>query len=155
MCVYNKRLHMHSFNKDISHVLWCEFCVIVTQESFTPHFCGYFAACNIVHSVWYWILGVWYTHLQISLEKTGDDYIELSPTSFMQPRSSFPFPLRVFCLIQTLPMLKNLKRFLNSSKPCHVGSHWIALAEYSQMSTHMPGFQSFSVFFCIILYWPN
>ena len=30
-----------------------------------------------------------------------------------------------------------------SSKPCHVGIHWIALAEYSQMSTHMPGFLSF------------
>ena len=28
------------------------------------------------------------------------------------------------------------------SKPCHVGIHWIALAEYSQMSTHLPGFQS-------------
>ena len=25
--------------------------------------------------------------------------------------------------------------------PCHVGIHWIALAEYSQMSTHVPGFQ--------------
>ena len=29
------------------------------------------------------------------------------------------------------------------SKPCHVGIHWIALAEYSQMSTHVPGFQPF------------
>ena len=33
------------------------------------------------------------------------------------------------------------------SKSCHVGIHWIALAENSQMSTHMPGFQSFSDFF--------
>ena len=31
----------------------------------------------------------------------------------------------------------------NPSKPCHVGIHWIALTEYSQMSTHMPGFQLF------------
>ena len=29
------------------------------------------------------------------------------------------------------------------SKPCHVGIHWIVLTEYSQMSTHLPGFQSF------------
>ena len=28
----------------------------------------------------------------------------------------------------------------------HLGIHWIALAEYSQMSTHMPGFRSFSGF---------
>ena len=31
-----------------------------------------------------------------------------------------------------------------TSKPCHVDIHWIALAEYSQMSTHVLGFQSFS-----------
>ena len=38
------------------------------------------------------------------------------------------------------------------SKPCHVGIHWIDLAKYSQMSTHMPGFQWFLrifVLFCI------
>ena len=35
------------------------------------------------------------------------------------------------------------KDFWKLSKPCHVGIHWIALLEYSQMSTHMPGFQSF------------
>ena len=28
-------------------------------------------------------------------------------------------------------------------EPSCVGIHWIALAEYSQMSTHVPGFQSF------------
>ena len=34
----------------------------------------------------------------------------------------------------------------------HVGIHWIARTEYSQMSTHMPGFQSiwrFFASFCI------
>ena len=38
------------------------------------------------------------------------------------------------------------------SEPCQVGIHWIALAEYSQMSTHVPGFQSsfrFFASFCI------
>ena len=34
------------------------------------------------------------------------------------------------------------KKFCKTSKPCHVGTQWIALAEHSQMSTHMPGFQS-------------
>ena len=39
------------------------------------------------------------------------------------------------------------KDFWKPSKPCHVGIHWIALAVCSQMSTHVPGFQSlFSVF---------
>ena len=59
----------------------------------------------------------------------------------------------------TLPMLRLLsskahgcKYLWKPSKPCHVGIHWIALTEYSQMSTHMPGFQSFLRFlasFCI------
>ena len=51
----------------------------------------------------------------------------------------------------TLPMLRLLsseaqgrKDFEKPSKPCHVGIHRIALAELSQMSTHLPGFQSFS-----------
>ena len=36
------------------------------------------------------------------------------------------------------------------SEPCHVGIHWIALIEYSQMSTHVPGFlKKFFASFCI------
>ena len=48
----------------------------------------------------------------------------------------------------TFPMLRLLsskaqrrKVIWKPSKPCHVGIQWIALAEYSQMSTHKPGFQ--------------
>ena len=44
------------------------------------------------------------------------------------------------------------KDFRKLSKPCHVGIHRLALAEYSQTSTHVPGFQSFFRFLCIILY---
>ena len=33
------------------------------------------------------------------------------------------------------------------SKLCHVDIHWKALIEYSQVSTHVPGFQSFFRFF--------
>ena len=39
------------------------------------------------------------------------------------------------------------KDFWRPSKPCHVGIHWLALAEYSPMSTHVPGVQSFFRFF--------
>ena len=39
------------------------------------------------------------------------------------------------------------KDFWKQYKPCHVGIHRIAFAEYSQMSTYVPGFQSiFRVF---------
>ena len=31
--------------------------------------------------------------------------------------------------------------FWKPFEPCHVGIHWIGLAVYSQMSTHVPGFQ--------------
>ena len=54
------------------------------------------------------------------------------------------------CQHITLPMLRLLsskiqvrKTFQKPSKPCHVGSHWITLTEYSQMSTHLPGLQPF------------
>ena len=54
----------------------------------------------------------------------------------------------------SLPMLRllssnaqGLKDIRKPSKPCHVGIHWIALTEYCQMRTHVPGFQSFFSFF--------
>ena len=63
------------------------------------------------------------------------------------------FSFLIFCqnvLWLTLPMLRlfssiaqGCKYFGKSSKPCHVGIHWKVLAEYSQMSTHLPGFQPF------------
>ena len=43
------------------------------------------------------------------------------------------------------------KDFWKPPKPCHVGIHWKALAEYSQMGTHVPAFQSFLKSYCIIL----
>ena len=38
------------------------------------------------------------------------------------------------------------KDFQKTPKTCHVGIHRIALTEYSQMSTCLPGFQSFFKF---------
>ena len=56
----------------------------------------------------------------------------------------------------TFPMLRLLsskeqgrKDFWKSSKPCHVGIHWIAFAENSHMSTHVPGFHFHFSGFCI------
>ena len=47
----------------------------------------------------------------------------------------------------TIAQSARAQRLLKSPKPCHVGMHWIALTEYSQMSTHVPGFRSFFSFF--------
>ena len=56
--------------------------------------------------------------------------------------------------VLTLPMLRLLmykaqgrKYIWKSSKPSPVDIHWIALAEYSHISAHVPGFQSFSFIF--------
>ena len=38
------------------------------------------------------------------------------------------------------------KDFWKTFKPSHVGIHWIALTEYSKMSTHFQGFSHFSGF---------
>ena len=66
--------------------------------------------------------------------------------------STLPFWFSAYKL--NLPMLRLLsskahgrKDFWKPSEPCHVGIHWIALAGHSQMSTHLPGFQSFFSFF--------
>ena len=64
-------------------------------------------------------------------------------------------PMLIIILGYFHPKHKNAKNLRKLSKPCHVGIHWIALAEFYQMSTHVPGFQSFTVLFCITLYWPN
>ena len=39
----------------------------------------------------------------------------------------------------------------NHYKPCHFGIHLIALAEYSQISIHVPGFQSFFILHHFVL----
>ena len=58
----------------------------------------------------------------------------------------------------TLPMLRLLsskaqecKDYRKLSKPCLVGIHQKVLTDYSQMSTHVPGFQSFFSFFAFCI----
>ena len=48
--------------------------------------------------------------------------------------------------------ITRIQRFLKTFGPYHVGIHWISLAEYSQLSTHVLGFRSFSGFLhlCIL-----
>ena len=62
--------------------------------------------------------------------------------------------LKIFCITYAILSMSILsskaqlcKDFWKSYKSCHVGIHWIVRAEYSQMSTHLPGFQSFFRFF--------
>ena len=38
-----------------------------------------------------------------------------------------------------LPKAQGCKDFWNPPNPCHIGTHWIALAEYFQMSTNVQG----------------
>ena len=56
------------------------------------------------------------------------------------------FELTLSMLRLRSSMVETCKRLWKPSKPCHVGIHWKALAEYFHMSTHLPGFQSFSNF---------
>ena len=51
-----------------------------------------------------------------------------------------PLTLPTFGLLSS--KAQECKDFWKSSKLCHVGIHWIALTEYSQIGTHLPGFQS-------------
>ena len=60
----------------------------------------------------------------------------------------FPLITTMTSYFLTLPMLRLLsskaqecKILEKPLKPCHLGIHLKALAEYSQMSTHLPGFQ--------------
>ena len=75
------------------------------------------------------------------------DGLNVKPNLNIRPTSGLIQPL-------TLPMLRLLssqaqghKDFWKPYQPCHFGMQWIALAEYSQMSPQVPGFQPFSSFF--------
>ena len=67
----------------------------------------------------------------------------------MKPKYT-PFTLNPSNAEATLIQSRRTQRFLKPYKPCHVDIHWLALDDYSQMSTLVPGFQSFSVMFIAI-----
>ena len=96
-----------------------------------------------------WVL-IWVLskHYPMNTNMTGFKWIWAKVTSVLEGLS---LPML------RLPSSKAQERYVfwNPFKPCHVGIHWIALTEHSQMSTHMPGFQWFFSFVYIIFYWPN
>ena len=72
--------------------------------------------------------------------------------------------MMIIMIMINLPMLRLLSSkaqtrrkptfLFKKSKPCHVCIHWIAFAnslDSSQMSTHLPGFQSFFGFFVTVI----
>ena len=66
-----------------------------------------------------------------------------------RPRQQAPSGLTMintYIAEATVAQSTRTQRSSKSSKPCHVGIYWIALAKYSRMSTHLPGLQSFSWF---------
>ena len=48
-----------------------------------------------------------------------------------------------FMLRLHLSKVQDHKNLCILTKPCHIGIYWKALVEYYQMSTNVPGFQSY------------
>ena len=78
-------------------------------------------------TTWYWILAN-NSHYNLTSDNCGANVGQMYHTSRQQFLEE----------LLTLPMLRQLlskaqgsKDYLKPSKPCHVGIHWIALAEYS------------------------
>ena len=91
------------------------------------------------------------------------NHLRIRGTTFLLHKTLSEFywaPSIIFCIesaifmefdaFSTFPMLRlfsskapGCKDLWKPLKPCHVGIHWIALAEHSQMSTHLPGFRPF------------
>ena len=63
----------------------------------------------------------------------------------MQTTIHFIMNMTMLLMLSVLSILPSIAQgqrfFFKAFKPCHVGIHWIAHAEYSQISTHVPGFQ--------------
>ena len=59
--------------------------------------------------------------------------------SLLMPLSDCVNPSNVEAILSS--KVQGDKDFGKPSKPCHVGIHLKALAEHSQMSTHLPGYK--------------
>ena len=102
------------------------------------HFCTIFAVINNVNgdrSIWVHVFSINLCSM-INME-----------WSFFKPLPSAHTWLTLPRLRLLLYKAQERKNLWKSSKPCLVGTHWKALAECSQMSTHLPGFQWFSRIF--------
>ena len=64
-----------------------------------------------------------------------------NPGSGLKTNDRLPLTLTMLRLYSL--KVQECKTFWKPSIPCHFGIHWTALIEYSYISTHVPGFQSF------------
>ena len=69
------------------------------------------------------------------------DSYRIQTIFFSRPSHRWAFTLSMLRLFSWKSARR--KDYGKQTKPCHVGIHWRALVEYSQMSTHVPGFRSF------------
>ena len=101
-----------------------------------------------------WLLGSVRTKPTTLLEINNSQY-----QNYFQNCLRFRWLLSSFLTLSMLRLLlskaQEFKNLGKSYKPYHLGIHRKALIEFSQMSTHLPGFRSFFSFSHIILYWSN
>ena len=138
MPYFNEQMHIYGCNLSI---LWSPL------ENMKPQ---KFTIVNSGHPVFkFWLIPSWETFLLFchvycfgiikTLQRTTDNF---EPLSIIFPM------LRLHS-----SEAQGCKDFCKPSKPCHVGIHWIALTEYSQMSTPMPRFESFFSVFASFCNW--
>ena len=77
--------------------------------------------------------------IPITLQATAQAAAKFSSEHQKEPLQFWPLTLPMCWLLSS--KAQGCKDLWKSSKPYHVGIHRKPLAEYSQMSTHMPGFQ--------------
>ena len=103
-------------------------------------------------NIWHYLSASWLTDFMAPLATIIGSLLPANlPVNLYVLRASSHWiqinPLTLPMLRLLSPRVQGCKDFYKQSKPCHIGFHWIALTEYSQMSTHFPGFQTFFSFF--------
>ena len=86
-------------------------------------------------------------HPALVLLPTLNKYFSYQQALIVNSQTSQWSFLTLLMLMLLSSKAQGCKDFWKLCKTYHVGIHWIALAEFSQMSTHVPGFRSFYRFF--------
>ena len=90
--------------------------------------------------------GIWTRHCGLPPQSMTTEHASIShPSQWWLLRHFAALTLLMVRLLSSKE--QGCKDFLKPPKNRIVGIHWIALTEYSQMSTHLPGFQSVFSFF--------
>ena len=84
----------------------------------------------------------WSENLEIDIP---EECVRKSIKTYKNTKDMYVKNIQYECYFR--PKHKNAKIFQNHLNQCHDGIHWIALAKHSQMSTHMPWFQSCFIFY--------